>query len=82
MSVADRTGFGPTRVVEIDGLGDITVTVTANKLFVPNAKPITICLTRDQYRRYLHWLESNDLIQHCLPDLSPGEREVLMSGLE
>jgi hypothetical protein len=39
-------------------------------------------LTGDQFRRYKQWLRGHGLIQDCLPDLSAGDREKLITGLD
>jgi len=41
----------------------------------------SIRLTADQYQRYKLWRKGNVLIQEKLPDLSPDQRELLMTGL-
>ena len=40
-----------------------------------------LTLTNKQFERYLKWLAGGVLIQYALPELTPGEREVLLSGL-
>jgi hypothetical protein len=37
-------------------------------------------LDLDQYQRYVAWMDTGILIQSILPDLSPEEREILISG--
>jgi hypothetical protein len=38
-------------------------------------------LTNEQFGRYLKWLGGGISIQDAFPELTPGEREVLLSGL-
>ena len=40
-----------------------------------------IMLTENQYQRYRAWRDTGVLIQEALPELSPSQREVLMTGL-
>jgi hypothetical protein len=42
----------------------------------------TIVLDADQFHRFKTWLHNGTLIQDALPDLSPSEREVLMTGID
>jgi hypothetical protein len=42
----------------------------------------SIVLDTDQFHRFKAWLESGAPIQDLLPDLSPSEREVLMTGID
>jgi hypothetical protein len=42
---------------------------------------VIVYLTNDQYQRYHLWRNSGGLIQDRLPDLTPDQREQLMSGL-
>jgi hypothetical protein len=41
----------------------------------------SIVLDADQFHRFKQWLDGHALIQEALPDLSPSEREVLMTGI-
>ena len=81
MSLADRIpGFSPTRRAERLGPDHWRVYVKAPAFM---ATPETgVSLTEDQYQRYLTWRSGKGLIQHALPDLTPSQREILMSGLE
>jgi hypothetical protein len=40
-----------------------------------------VILTEDQFTRYELWRDGKLYIQDALPELSPDEREILMSGL-
>jgi hypothetical protein len=42
----------------------------------------SIVLNPDQFHRFKGWLQSGALIQDALPDLSPSQREVLMTGID
>ena len=42
-----------------------------------------IVLTEEQHNRYMKWATGRTtLIQHALPDLSPAQREVIMTGID
>jgi len=41
----------------------------------------SIYLSPDQYQRYKLWRDGSLMIQEALPDLSPEQREILLSGL-
>jgi len=41
----------------------------------------TLILTEDQHERFLKWRNNEGHIQDMLPDLTPGAREVLLTGL-
>lgn len=59
--------------------GNWLITVTPPKFTGFRGSSLTI--TAGQYHRYLKWLTQGGLIQALLPELSDGEREVLMSGI-
>jgi hypothetical protein len=40
-----------------------------------------IALTPEQYERYKQWRDGSVLIQDAFPELTPDQREVLMTGL-
>lgn len=44
-------------------------------------EPIILTLTESQAARFLVWYNSNELIQTALPDLSPAQREAILTGL-
>jgi hypothetical protein len=78
MKPIELLGFGPTRAVdEKDGQYIVSVTPPrATKL------PTQIlALNKDQYLRYEAWRAGKGLIQEMLPDLTPDEREVLLTGI-
>lgn len=80
MKPIDLLHFGPTRTAtrRLDGSYIITVTPS----IVTGLPPTTIQLTADQYRRFHDdWLMGDKLIQDALPDLSPAQREILMTGI-
>jgi len=81
-SIADKLGFGPKR--EVKNIGDETsgdlweISVTPPAFMnLPTRK---VVLMGRQYKGYLEWLNGG-MIQDCLPDLSPSNREILMTGL-
>jgi hypothetical protein len=77
MSVADKLGLAPRRVVYL-GSGSMYMIKVTPPAFV-GGKPQYVMLDEGQYNRYLLW-ERGMPIQQALPDLSPSDREVLMSG--
>jgi hypothetical protein len=77
MNLADKLGFGPKRVVVTDGtLYRVDVTPPAF-MKLPTQ---SVLLDTDQYHRYQAWL-AGATIQDVLPDLTPSQREILMSGI-
>ena len=80
MKPIDLLGLGPTRKefhIESDDMYRITVTPPA---WAEMEEGEELLLTPDQYRRYKRWMETGILIQDALPDLSPAEREYLITG--
>jgi len=72
-------GMQPSRrVIETTGT-HVTVGVTPPEFMKLPEQQLT--LTTDQYARYVEWLGGRVLIQDVLPDLTPDEREVLLSGI-
>lgn len=80
MSVADRMGFGPKRETTPNADGTYTITVTP-PAFSGSTTTHNVKLSDDQYPRYVKWLHGEGMIQDLLGDLSPLDRELLMSGL-
>lgn len=80
MSVADKMGLGPKRVVEDlpNGNHKITVTPPSWSTFQGGH---SIEMTPEQYQSYLKWRSGTGLIQDHMPWLSDDEREVLMTGI-
>jgi hypothetical protein len=72
-------GFTPSRRVEKTDRG-YTVYVRPPRI-VGELPEVSVFLTLGQYQRYLLWRDGPTLIQEALPDLSPSEREMLMTGL-
>jgi hypothetical protein len=81
MRPVDRMGWGPTYEVVQHDPNRFEIRVTANKMFIPDATPNSVILTTDQYHRWQRWRTGPGLIQDLLHDLSPTQREILMSGL-
>lgn len=75
----DRLGFGPKREVCEDGEGGYLLMVTPPKVL--GLPTVTINLTADQYYRYRFWQQGKLLIQNALPDLTPSQREMIITGL-
>ena len=44
-------------------------------------KSSNIVLSESQYERFCEWLQGGSLLQQALPDLTPAEREVLLTGI-
>lgn len=81
MSVMSKLGLaGPKRtaVEQKDGYWLVAVTPPVWSGFDSTS---TITLSADQYRRYTQWLETGSMIQDALPELSPSQREILLSGI-
>lgn len=80
MSIADKLGFGPSRrITQLpDGRYIIHVRPPAMIGDLPEQQ---VPLTEEQYEGYKRWRDTGALIQDCLPDLSPSQREMLMTGL-
>jgi len=75
----DINGFTPSRRVEKN---DKRYTVYVRPPQIIGTMPeVSVTLTIGQYGRYLLWRDGAQLIQDALPDLSPSEREMLMTGL-
>lgn len=79
MAVIDRVGLGPTRIVErLDNGYKVTVTPPA---WSGISGGTSVVLNADQFSRYNTWNSGLALIQEALPDLSPADREILMTGI-
>jgi hypothetical protein len=75
----DLLGMGPARTEEKLPSGNFLVTVTPPAWTgIPRGKSIE--LSANQYLRYLSWRKTGVLIQNALPELSPSQREILMTG--
>jgi len=72
-------GFAPRRREEQNTDGTWTVFVQPPAMF--DLPEQCVRLSSDQYRRYRLWYDKGAMIQEALPDLSPSQREILMSGL-
>lgn len=80
MSVADKFGLGPKREVIRLANGNYKITVTPHEMSGIKATN-SVELTPIQFQEYQNWQSGNDLIQNHLPELSPQQREILMSGI-
>ena len=59
-----------------------TCTVNGDSSFPGiEAKPESVTLTAEQFKRYQQWNEGLLLIQEALPELSRSDREALITGL-
>jgi len=79
MKPIDILGFGPTRAVRNNEDGTYTIDVTPPAIVSSNT--CSVVLTADQFTRYQKWLNEGLLMQDALPELSPAQREALMTGL-
>jgi hypothetical protein len=68
----------PTRRVERSPSGYVVYVQPPLWMELPE---VSVFLTPEQYERYMKWINSQDLIQNLLPDLSDAEREMIMSGI-
>jgi hypothetical protein len=69
----------PTRRVERSPSGYVVYVQPPLWMELPE---VSVFLTPEQYERYMKWLiNSQDMIQNLLPDLSDDEREMLISGI-
>ena len=74
-SIADKQGLGPMRTVH--ELEDGTYRIA---VWPPTSLSVkSVFLTADEFEGYLRW-RNGESIQHALPTLTDGEREILMSG--
>lgn len=48
----------------------------------PSGEPVFLQVTKDQARRIEEWASGDGLIQALLPDLTPDDRELLMTGID
>lgn len=79
MKPIDRLGFGPKREEKQleDGRWEIKVTPPS----ITGFSSSTVILTRDQFIGYNRWRVEGVLIQDALPDLTPAQREILITGI-
>lgn len=61
--------------------GRVKVTVTP-PLWSGFKRGASLILTADQFARYERWRTTGGYIQNLLPELSDGEREILLSGIQ
>jgi hypothetical protein len=79
MKPIDKLNMGPLREVT-PIIGGFRVTVTPPEWTgIKGGKYID--LSPVQYLKYLEWMESGILIQDALPELTPAQREILMTGM-
>jgi hypothetical protein len=78
MKPIEQLVFGPSRAVYKCSEGWRVVVTPPAITKLPGA---SIILDDDQYERYQRWLDSRELIQHALPELTKEEREILITGI-
>ena len=59
--------------------GTWLITVTPPTFMATKSQQVH--LTVDQYKRFKQWLDGGVVIQNALSDLSPSQREILLTGL-
>lgn len=79
MKPIDKLGFGPKRKSVRNPDGTYTIKITP-PVFM-GGREVEVPLTSTQYLGYLAW-ENGQLIQDALPDLSPSQRELILTGLD
>ena len=79
-SLADKLGFGPSRRIQQNPDGSYIIFVKPPAM-VGDLPEQAIPLTESQYEGYKKWRDEGWMIQDALPDLSPSNREKLMTGL-
>lgn len=79
MKPVDQLGMGPKRELALLPSGNFMITVTPPTFM--NMKANSVILTPDQHRRFTSWLKGESLMQDALPDLSPADREILITGI-
>jgi hypothetical protein len=80
--LADKIGLGPTRILDKLPDGTYRLTVVPNPIVYDEPEAISITLTASQVERYRTWKRGAGVIQDLLPDLTPNQREVILTGLE
>ena len=75
----DLLGMGPKREVADLSNGNFLIRVTPPE-WSGYTESKHIELTPDQYSRFNEWMQTGILIQDALPELTPEEREILISG--
>jgi hypothetical protein len=83
MSIADKMGLGPKRVLtkNFDGVTyTLTVTPPAWSGFEPG-RTSQLILTKDQVDKYTEWLHGKWLIQDAFPELTNSQRETILTGI-
>lgn len=66
-----------TAIIEPDG----SITLRIKPPAWTRAKEKTLPFTSAQYSRFLRWQAGEGLIQTMFPDLTPSQRELLLTGL-
>lgn len=79
MRPIDLLGFGPK--YEVSTAGDGYLVKVTPPAFM-GGKTVEVPLTAQQYLGYIAWKDKGQLIQDALPDLSPSQREMLLTGLD
>lgn len=79
MRPIDALGFGPKYEVSKNESGYL-IKVTPPAFM--GGMTVEVPLTEQQYAGYIAWKDGGKLIQDALPDLSPAQREMLITGLD
>lgn len=75
----DIMGLGPERVERLNTDGTWTITVTPPKW--TGFKASSVIITDDEFCQYRRWMAGLVKIQDALPNLTPAQREILLSGI-
>lgn len=72
--------MGPKRDLTYDKGRDVYVLTVTPPEFL-GIPPSSVTLTSDQVTRYHKWRTNGGLIQDELPDLTPAERDIILTGI-
>lgn len=78
MKPIDILNMGPTRTVTENQDGTYTIKIVPPSFMGGSGGSIT--LNKKQWLGYLAW-QNGELIQRALPDLTPSQRELILTGL-
>lgn len=79
MSLADKMGLGPKRRLVLNPDGTATLYVQPPSWVGPYPET-SVKLSPEAVEGYKRWIETDDLIQNCLPMLSRDELGIIQDG--